>query len=694
MTRVLIVDDKEENLYYLGALLAANGYEVLTARHGAEALLVARQSPPQVAVTDLLMPVMDGYTLLRHWKSDPALCNIPFLVYTATYTDPEDEELALNLGADAFILKPAEPQDFMSRFRAVLDRSNGAAIDGSNSSPPSRGSPSTDDETVLLREYNEALIRKLEQKTLELENTNRALQRDITARQFAEAALRESEAQFRQLAESIEDAFWLCDLDLRIEYVSPAYATIWGRSTQSLHDHPTSWLEAIHQEDRKRVSASLSGYSAGGWEETFRILRPDGSVRWVRSRAFPVRDETGALCRVAGISRDITEYRRLEDQFRQAQKMEAVGQLAGGVAHDFNNLLSVILSYASLALRELEPGTRLHSDIGEIYRAGERASDLTRQLLAFGRRQMLQPAVLELGRVVADMETMLRHLLGEDIELDIEARDQQSRVFADKTQVEQVVLNLAVNARDAMPGGGRLSIRVTPVNATEAFVATRQGLPTGDYVALVVTDSGMGMDAGTRERLFEPFFTTKERGKGTGLGLSTVYGIVKQSHGHVSVQSEPGAGATFEVFFPRTSVRTATPSQTSLTPPTTLRGSETILIVEDDDQVRETACAILRRHGYQVLAARNGSEAVALAEAPERAIHLLLTDVVMPGMSGRELAERLAQRHPETRVLFASGYAEDAIVHRGVLDPGIAFLQKPITPEKLLHKIREMLSRG
>lgn len=683
MTRVLIVDDKEENLYYLSSLLSASGCEVSTARHGAEALLVARQAPPEVVISDLLMPVMDGYTLLRHWKADQRLVHVPFIVYTATYTDPEDEQLARNLGADAFILKPAEPQDFLAIFRSVLD--------AARSAPRQPSHPPPGDDSGLLREYNEALIRKLEQKTLELENSNRLLQRDITARQFAEAALRESEARFRELAESIEDVFWLFDSERRVQYVSPAYAVIWGRSCESLYKNPESWLAAIHAEDRERVRASFLGDPSSKWEETYRIQHTDGSLRWIRSRAYPVRDEQGAVRRIAGVSRDITEYRRLEEQVRHAQKMEAVGQLAGGVAHDFNNLLSVILGYTSLTLRELDAGTRAYADLEEVYRAGERATQLTRQLLAFSRRQMLQPSVLELGRTVLDMENMLRHLLREDIAFTLTAQDRDCKIFADQSQVEQIVLNLAVNARDAMPDGGTLEIGVSKRNVDADSEAHRRGVPPGEYVLLTVRDSGVGIDAETQERMFEPFFTTKERGKGTGLGLSTVFGIVKQSQGHICVHSAPGNGATFEVFLPRTSAASMPAVAPVLASPETLRGSETILVVEDDDQVREIGCAILRRHGYEVLAARDGREARELADGYDGPIHLLLTDVVMPGMSGRELAEGLSAKHPETKVLYASGYAEDAIVHRGVVESGIAFLQKPLTPERLLRKIREML---
>lgn len=684
MTRVLIVDDREENLYYLNALLGAQGCTVLTARHGAEALVKARQSPPDVVISDLLMPVMDGYTLLRHWKADSRLKLVPFIVYTATYTEQEDEALALRLGADAFILKPSEPDAFLARLRQV--QANAAA------SVPSPPQEPVDDERGLLREYSETLIRKLEEKTLELEEANRSLQNDIAARKVVEAALRESEDRFRQLAKSIDDVFWLSTPDKsEFLYVSPAYERIWGRSCESLYQSPSTFHESIHADDRERMTQSLQQQRLGEWDEVYRIVRPDGSVRWIRARAYPVRDEHGQTYRVAGVSRDITEQRGLEEQFRQSQKMEAVGRLAGGVAHDFNNLLSVILGYTSFVLEELKPADPLRTDVEQVFHAGKRASDLTRQLLAFSRQQVLQPKVIDLGFVVSGMKGMLERLLGADIELALLTPSSVGKVHADPSQVEQIVMNLAVNARDAMPHGGKLTIEIGSVEIDAAHALEKDGVAPGSFVTLSVTDTGTGLDATTRERMFEPFFTTKETGKGTGLGLSTVYGIVKQSHGYIGVQSEPKKGTTLKVYLPRTDLVLASEAPTRPPPPATLAGNETILLVEDDEQVRVMTRTLLRRHGYNVLDAQNGGEAFLISEKHDKKIHLLLTDVVMPRMSGRELAERLVPMRTDMRVLYVSGYAEDAIVHHGVLKDGISFLQKPSTPEALLLKVREVL---
>jgi PAS domain S-box-containing protein len=681
--RVLVVDDHADNVYYLRALLSAHGHEVETAQNGAEALAMARRAAPDVVISDLLMPVMDGYTLLRHWKADDTLKSVPFVVYTATYTDPEDERLAQNLGADAFILKPTEPDVFLARLAEI--RANMASV------APAPPQQPKGDEKVLLREYSETLVRKLEDKMVQLEETNRSLEKDIAAREAAEAALRETEERFRQLAENIADVFWLrTATNDHYLYVSPAYEALFGRSCASLYAAPASWLEAVHPDDRERVKASLARQDTSRYDETYRIVRPDGTTRWVRARAYAVNDASGRAYRIAGVTRDVTDQRRLEEQLRQSQKMEAVGRLAGGIAHDFNNMLSVILSYSVMMLARLPEGDGLRDDLEEVRHAGERAADLTRQLLAFSRQQVLQPRVLDLGQVASGMEKMLRRLLGADVDLSLLLSHRAGKVYADPSQVEQVILNLVVNARDAMPAGGKLLIETSDVELDADYAAGHAGVAAGRYVMLAVTDTGIGMDAATRERAFEPFFTTKEKGKGTGLGLATVFGIVQQSKGHVWVYSEPGRGTSIKVYLPRTD---RAEEGVELTPPSGAlrRGTETILLVEDDEQLRVMARTILRRGGYNVLETQNGGEAFLLCEKYAAKIHLLLTDVVMPRMSGRELAERLAPMRPDMRILYFSGYTEDAMVHHGVLDAGIAFLQKPITPDTLLRKVRAVL---
>jgi PAS domain S-box-containing protein len=399
--------------------------------------------------------------------------------------------------------------------------------------------------------------------------------------------------------------------------------------------------------------------------------------------------EDGHLVRVWGTQRDVTEQRHLEEQFRQSQKMEAVGQLAGGIAHDFNNLLTAILGNTQLLLRDLPPGDAKRSDVEEIRKASERAASLTRQLLAYSRRQMLQPEVLDLNVVVAEMDRMLRRLIGEHIALVTVLAPDLGRVRADPNQIEQVIVNLAVNARDAMPDGGKLTIETANITLDESFAQGHLGSVPGAYALLAVTDTGTGMDASVRAHLFEPFFTTKEVGKGTGLGLATVYGIVKQSGGYVSVYSEPGHGSSFKIYLPRIDATADIVTGPQKDGPT--RGTETVLVVEDEPAVLSLSQRALEAQGYLVLAAADPPAALRVVERHGGTIHLLLTDVVMPAMSGRELAERLVARRPGIRVLYMSGYPGDAVVQHGALPSGSAFLQKPFSPDGLARKVRDVL---
>ena len=399
--------------------------------------------------------------------------------------------------------------------------------------------------------------------------------------------------------------------------------------------------------------------------------------------------EDGQLVRVWGTQRDVTEQRHLEEQFRQSQKMEAVGQLAGGIAHDFNNLLTAILGNTQLLLRELPPGDSMHGDVEEIRKASERAASLTRQLLAYSRRQMLQPEVLDLNVVMAEMDKMLRRLIGEHIDLVAVFAPDLGRVRADPNQIEQVIVNLAVNARDAMPDGGKLTIATANVDLDETFAQAHLGSVPGSYAMLSVTDTGVGMDATVRAHLFEPFFTTKEVGKGTGLGLATVYGIVKQSGGYISVSSEPGHGSSFKIYLPRIATPAEPPAGAPKGGPAP--GSETVLVVEDEPAVLTLSRRALESQGYVVLAASDADAALRVVERHGGMIHLLLTDVVMPGLSGRELADRLSAQRPGIRVLYMSGYPGDAVVQHGTLPLGSAFLQKPFSPDGLARKVRDVL---
>jgi PAS domain S-box-containing protein len=525
---------------------------------------------------------------------------------------------------------------------------------------------------------------------------------DITERKDAEATLRRSEAQFRQLTENIQEVFWMLypgDPPTML-YLSPAYARIWGRSTESgVAGGLVTVVASVHEEDRERMREAFARLARdGAFDEEYRIVRPDGEVRWIHDRAFPVRDAAGRLERVVGIAEDVTAHheaevhrRELEEQLRHSQKMEAIGRLAGGVAHDFNNMLNVILGHANLGLRRTDRPERLAASLREILAAAERSRDLTRQLLAFSRRQTIAPRVLDLNVTIRDIESMLRRLIGEDVALHFTAGRDLWSVSMDPSQVDQALTNLAVNARDAMPFGGRLTIETRNVVIDDAYCASHPDARAGEFVMIAVSDTGRGMDRATLDRAFEPFFTTKAEGEGTGLGLSTVYGAARQNGGSVNLYSEPGRGTIVRVYLPRHEGAAEVRVETAPAP--LRRGAERILLVEDEAALLALTEELLTELGYEVLSAEGPLEAIALASKPEPPLDLLLTDVIMPSMNGKELSEHVRALRPGIRVLYTSGYTADAIAHRGMLEPGIDFLEKPFTLDALAARIREALDR-
>jgi signal transduction histidine kinase len=564
MSRLLIVDDNQENLYMLQVLLSANGFQVQRASNGAEALERARHAPPDMIVSDILMPVMDGFALCRAWKADERLKNIPFVFYTATYTDPKDEHFGLSLGADRFVIKPVEPDKLLALLRETLKN---CAAD----KPVALRRPV--EEAQYYKEYNAALIRKLEDKMLQLEDANRTLQRDI-----------------------------------------------------------------------------------------------------------------------AEIKRAEEERQKLQDQVIQAQKMESVGRLAGGIAHDSNNMLGVILGFAEMTLSKLDPTHPVYANIKQIQTAAQHSAALTQQLLAFARRQPASPKVLDLNDTMAGMLKILQRLIGEDIELVWKPGAGLWPVKMDPSQVDQILANLCVNARDAIAGAGRVVIETDNVVFDAASCRELEGPTPGEYVRLSVRDNGCGMDKETLTHLFEPFFTTKGVGKGTGLGLATVYGIVKQNEGHISVQSEPNHGATFEIYLPRHSAG-AEQDRTAVPEVSAAHDQETVLLVEDEPQLMNLTRMMLESLGYQVLSAVTPGEAIRLAQEHAGEIHLLMTDFVMPEMNGKDLSEEIQKRHPQVKSLFMSGYTTDAIGTKGFLEEGVHFLQKPYSSNELAVKVREVLDR-
>ncbi|MCL4818215.1 MAG: PAS domain S-box protein [Vicinamibacteria bacterium] len=523
---------------------------------------------------------------------------------------------------------------------------------------------------------------------------------DVTRRHRAEEALRHSEEVLRQLAENVEEVFRVGDVDTgALLYVSGAYERVWGRSRAELAAAPDAWLAAVHEEDRARVETSLPQQASGGYDVEYRIVRPDGTMRTIHERAFPVRDGNGSTVRIAFVARDVTDERaslderlRLEERLRHAQKMEAVGRLAGGVAHDFNNMLGVILGHATLAERGLRTGRPVERHVEAIRQAGERSAGLTRQLLQFSRRRPLAAREVDVDEHVAGLAAMLRGLLGEDVALSLVRPSEAWAVRIDPSHLDQVLTNLAVNARDAMYDGGRLTVEVRNVVLDERHCRQHPGARPGEYVLLVVSDTGCGMDADTLSRACEPFFTTKPEGRGTGLGLATVYGIAEQNGGFVHLYSEPGHGTTIRLYLPRhrgdATVVAEAPAQEAAGP-----GGEVVLLVEDEDALREIAGELLADLGYGVLAARDPEQALELLADPACRVDLLLTDVVMPGLDGRRLAERARALRPGLAVLYASGYTADTIAHRGLLEPGTDFVEKPYTAAVLAERVRSALAR-
>jgi two-component system cell cycle sensor histidine kinase/response regulator CckA len=519
---------------------------------------------------------------------------------------------------------------------------------------------------------------------------------DITERRELEEQVRQAREHLERVVTSSPAVLFTAESaepGAPLTWISPNVEEMLGYTVEEVFQ-PSWWRESVHPDDVERIAGGPApGVNAGDRvAREFRFRHKDGTHRWVRAEVRQLCGAQGGASGIVGSWWDITQRKQLEEQFRQAQKMEAVGRLAGGVAHDFNNMLAVIIGYSELLLMQLPPDDRNRVAAREIQQAGERAANLTRQLLAFSRQQVLEPRLLDLREVVRGFEKMLRRLIGEDIDVATSVSPAPCQVLGDAGQIEQILLNLAVNARDAMPRGGRLTIGVQRVHLDEQYVQSHLSVSPGPYVVLSVSDTGCGMEGSTLSRVFEPFFTTKEQGKGTGLGLAMVYGIVKQSGGDVWVYSEPGRGTTFKVYLPAADGTAAEPVAPEANG--ALRGSETILVTEDEPMLRSLVRITLEEHGYQVLAVDGVREAAELMDRREQPIDLLLTDVVMPGMSGRELADRMRAARPETKVLFMSGYTDDAVVRHGVLHEGAAFLQKPFSPTVLARKVREVLDSG
>jgi two-component system cell cycle sensor histidine kinase/response regulator CckA len=523
---------------------------------------------------------------------------------------------------------------------------------------------------------------------------------EITDQYVEQQARQESEERFRQIAENIGEVVWMEDAEhTKVLYVNPAYERVFGVTVESAYDDLRNWENLVHPDDRDVIQKLLRSNSSLEEGLEYRIRTRENTLRWIRSRVFPIYDAGGTIYRYVGIAEDITRKKEAEKSLKeseerllQSQKMEAVGRLAGGIAHDFNNLLTAILGYTEMIQLNVSPDETTGLYVQEIKKASERAARLTQQLLAFSRKQILEPKKIDLNRLIIDLQKMLPRLLGEDIHLQTKLGPEIGCIQADPGQIEQVILNLAVNARDAMPKGGELSIETSRVHASRERWLTKNDMNKGWWVRVRVGDTGHGMSQEVLKHIFEPFYTTKEKGKGTGLGLATVYGIVKQNGGQITVQSKRNRGTKFDIFFPILDGCGCAGAEYSFREES-LQGQETVLVVEDEDAVRNLISQCLKEFGYTIFSAENGTEALNVCrenEAPP--LHLLLTDVVMPDLSGVELARRIREIKPDIRTLFISGYTNDTVENHGVLRDGAYFLQKPFTPIELARMVRMVLS--
>ncbi|HET6337811.1 MAG TPA: response regulator [Polyangiales bacterium] len=706
MTRVLIVDDITDNRCLLRALLEGSGYEVEEAEHGFQALEKARANLPQLIVSDLLMPVMDGYALLREWKKDPQLQLIPFVVYTATYTEPKDQRLGLDLGADAFIVKPAEPSSFMRRLAEVLS----CASDGDSSLPHVPVLSDLD----LVNRYTSTLIRKLEAKAAQLERANRSLQEDIAQRERAEAEARrllvelerthaqlvESEARLSQKTTQLDTALGMARMgvwcwDLRTDEVTTLHGH--GPLTRlSSTDYPRTaqamWA-LVDADDRPLLNEKVERAKQGAdYDAEFRLVLPSSEVRWCAVRGRCVFDSDGDPTFLTGLDQDITERKTLEERLRHSQKIEAIGQLAGGIAHDFNNILAAIIGNAELARIYIESDESPLDCVSEIIRASQRGKELTHRILTFGRPNAFRLKPIHVAPVLDEAERLLRATLPAGVNLSFTSVAAVPPVRADASQIHQVVLNLVTNSWHALGGkSGQVDTRLELAQVDATFALVHPELQPGSYIRLTVSDSGVGMDAATLERMFEPFYTTKAHG--AGLGLSVVHGIVRGHGGAIFAESQPGRGTTFSVYLPACPEGTSVIAATDESAPRHVHGhGEHIMYIDDEESLVYLAVRFLEHVGYRVDGYTRVDDALVAFRARPRSYDVVITDYNMPGMSGMDLAQQLMRIRPDAPVALTTGYLRPAEVEQAHALGIREVIPKPYLVEELGPLVQRMLS--
>jgi PAS domain S-box-containing protein len=714
MVRILIVEDSPTQAERLRLILEGEGFQVDGAVNAEDGLSLAQRTKFDIVISDVVMPGQSGYDLCRNIKRSGKSKVAPVILLT-TLDDPMAIIEGLDAGADNFLTKPYEPAELLGRIRKLLEtkglRSDGKVKLGVEVAFLGKRFTITSDKEqivdLLISTFEDVvranaelqasrgelaaakadLEQRVAQRTADLRNANASLERSILD-------LRESESRFRSIANTMPALLWMADDRGRLTFVNQRYVDYTGREIGM--ENGQKFAEQIHESQREGSAALRASMTQDRkpYVDEYQLLGKNGKHRWFLDTAVPRFAPDGRYLGHMGVLIDVDEHRQLHQQLLQAQKMEAVGQLTGGIAHDFNNLLTVILGYTEILAATPTVNGAQRRQIEMIDEAATRASELTRRLLAFSRRQALEPQKVDLNRLVRNVEAMLHRTLGESIEIECVLAGGLWPCFVDPAQVEAAILNMAVNARDAMPKGGKLMIETVNTRLGEEYAASNADVTPGQFVLLAMTDTGSGMTPEVQAHAFEPFFTTKEVGKGTGLGLSMVYGFVKQSGGHVKIYSELGHGTVIKIYLPRADLLSEEAALAAKPDSKPLPvGSEKILVVEDDQMVRDYVVLQLNSLGYDVIEAPNGPTALErLAAAAD--VQLLLTDMVMPGgLSGRELADEAKRRRPGLKVLFISGYPENSVIHQGRLDPNVDLLAKPFGIRALASKVRAALDK-